>query len=103
MDDNMILERLDEMYESMKESVKNIQSVIEQQRELLSVLENSEKKEIFSKFIEGVTDQIDEFTHQIDELNERINIYEELKNINFEDNLETIIMMTKFLGLFRDF
>ena len=58
------LVRLEEMKDSMKESIENVKKVIDQQTLLIEIIEASEKSEEFKEFCEQLRQQIEKLSEQ---------------------------------------
>lgn len=63
--------RLVEMHESMQESLKNLQKVSDQQRKLIDLIENSDKKSDFEDFVKELKEQLEEMDKQYQKLDDR--------------------------------
>ena len=63
--------RLVEMHESMQESLRNLQNVSDQQRKLIDLIENSDKKSDFEDFVKELKEQLEEMDKQYKKLDDR--------------------------------
>ena len=63
--------RLEEMLDSMKDSIDNIASVIAKQKRLLEIVGDSPDAEDFADFIEASEKQIEDYEEQKEKLLER--------------------------------
>ena len=82
--------KLEEMAESMQESINNARKVKEQQEELLNIIETSGSKHKFEEFIKGIEEQEDNIEKQIANLSGRLIVLRNLLK-DADDNVKSSI------------
>ena len=73
-----LIYRLQEMSDSMQDSLKNIDKVKEEQKGLIEIIEKSDRYEDYKDFIEELKKQIDSMSKQKENLEKRANLLKEL-------------------------
>lgn len=104
MKPNEKLTRLEEMKDSMEESLRNIDKVMEQQQMLIDVVESSDKAENFKDFCEQLKSQIEDLKSQKSTLLHRKDLLESLlyESKKLETSKLTIIKLLDLFGIFEE-
>ena len=94
--------RLIEMKDSMTQTVDNLKKVIEDQKILIDILENSNESKRFKDFIKSVKDQISNYTGQISSINEKIQLITLVIDANKDpETSKNCSILLKVLGVFE--
>lgn len=98
------LERLEEMYDAMNDSIDNANKVLGQQHCLIDIIESSSSAEQFKDFIESLKDQCNDIAKQIDTLVERRHYFESIKTKveASSDEEQFLHELIEFLGVFAN-
>lgn len=97
------IDGLEQMKESMLQSIDNASKVINQQKSLIEIVKLSDKSEEFDEFVKELSSQNANLTEQIAILKRRVASFVELKEWFEQDkeaNSKPIHNLIKFLGVF---
>lgn len=94
--------RLEEMHDSMNESINNVNVVEEQQKTLIEVVKASDKAECFEAFCKEIDDQLAELSEKKKKLIYRAELLGEvIDEIKVDEKCKNVVM--KLLDAFNVF
>lgn len=95
--------RLEEMSESMKQSIDNANKVYDEQQVLIEVVKSSDKADKFQKLTETLSKQCNDLKSQVDTLTFRAGLLDEIveKCKDNESNKDLVNKVLKALGVFE--